>query len=358
MWTGIRIVRAWSAIARVDGLADPPRRVRRELEALGVVELVDGAHEAQVPLLDEVQEREPSVAVALGDGDHESQVGLDQDILGLLAPADQAPLATEGPGGQHSVAGASPSPARSWQPAAPLPRGRPRCAWPSLPRARRSRARPCRSPSSTCGSGPRPLPRRSSRSRCCGAWPAWPKPWTPWPARAPAPVECRPLVERRGVDDDHLALDVVDELDARIAYLLDEPLDRLGRELDSVDCVHRSPWVSEPRARPTAKSCTNSAAATPFGRSRAGVTSSPSRSGATRSLIIAPRPVITPPTPSPRATLQPVGGGATGVGIVQLIEPMAHLGDLGGGLRQAGPRRARRHLQLAIAWWVATRTSW
>src|SRR3954452_12258813 len=55
-----------------DGLADPPRRVRRELVAAAVVELLDGADEAERALLDEVQEREPAAEVALGDRDDET----------------------------------------------------------------------------------------------------------------------------------------------------------------------------------------------------------------------------------------------------------------------------------------------
>src|SRR5690349_17315966 len=40
-------------------LADPPRRVRRELVATPPVELLDGADEADDPLLDEVEQRQP-----------------------------------------------------------------------------------------------------------------------------------------------------------------------------------------------------------------------------------------------------------------------------------------------------------
>ena len=40
-----------------DGLADPPRGVGGELEALGVVELLDRPHQAEVALLDQVEER-------------------------------------------------------------------------------------------------------------------------------------------------------------------------------------------------------------------------------------------------------------------------------------------------------------
>src|SRR5918994_5204191 len=60
------------------GLPDPPRRVRRELEALGRVELLGRPDETQVALLDQVEERHPAVAVLLGDGDDEPQVGLDE----------------------------------------------------------------------------------------------------------------------------------------------------------------------------------------------------------------------------------------------------------------------------------------
>ena len=41
-----------------DGLTDPPCCVRGEFEALTPVELFDGVHEAEVPLLDEVKKRQ------------------------------------------------------------------------------------------------------------------------------------------------------------------------------------------------------------------------------------------------------------------------------------------------------------
>ena len=87
MWTGMRIVRAWSAMARVMRLADPPRRVRRELVAPLVVELVDGPHEADVAFLDEVQELQAAVRVLLRDRHDEAQVRLDQRRLGLIRDA-------------------------------------------------------------------------------------------------------------------------------------------------------------------------------------------------------------------------------------------------------------------------------
>ena len=70
-----------------DRLADPPGRVGRELEALAVVELLRGAHEAERALLDEVEERQALVAVVLRDRDDEAQVGLDHLLLGVEVAA-------------------------------------------------------------------------------------------------------------------------------------------------------------------------------------------------------------------------------------------------------------------------------
>ena len=66
------------------GLADPPGGVGRELEALGVVELLDRADEAEVALLDEVEQRQAGRCIDLRDRDHEAEVALDQAALGGL----------------------------------------------------------------------------------------------------------------------------------------------------------------------------------------------------------------------------------------------------------------------------------
>src|SRR3990170_4196486 len=65
-----------------DRLADPPGGVGAELVALAVVELLHRADEADVPLLDEVQERHAATDVLLGDADDEAQVGLRQPLFG------------------------------------------------------------------------------------------------------------------------------------------------------------------------------------------------------------------------------------------------------------------------------------
>ena len=66
-----------------DGLTDPPRGVRGELKALLVVELLDGANQTEVALLDQVQEQHAAADIALGDGDDQAQVGADERLLGL-----------------------------------------------------------------------------------------------------------------------------------------------------------------------------------------------------------------------------------------------------------------------------------
>src|SRR5581483_8526153 len=62
-------------------LADPPRRVRRELVAAPPVELLDRAVEPERALLDEVEERNAETAVALRDRDDEAEVRLDHPAL-------------------------------------------------------------------------------------------------------------------------------------------------------------------------------------------------------------------------------------------------------------------------------------
>jgi hypothetical protein len=84
MCTGMRIVRAWIGDGAGDGLANPPRGVGRELVAAAVFELVHRLHQADVALLNQVEELQAAVGVLFGDGDDQAQVGFDQLALGLL----------------------------------------------------------------------------------------------------------------------------------------------------------------------------------------------------------------------------------------------------------------------------------
>ena len=87
MCTGMRIVRALSASARATACRIHQVGVGRELEAAPPVELLDCADEAERALLDEVEEREPLVAVVLRDRDDEPEVRLDHPLLRLHVAA-------------------------------------------------------------------------------------------------------------------------------------------------------------------------------------------------------------------------------------------------------------------------------
>ena len=78
-----------------DGLANPPGGVGGELEALAVLELLHGADEADVALLDQVEQAHAAADVLLGHADHQAQVGLGQVAAGGVGVlADLAPGAS------------------------------------------------------------------------------------------------------------------------------------------------------------------------------------------------------------------------------------------------------------------------
>src|SRR3954454_2712075 len=65
-----------------DGLTDPEGGVRGELEALAPVELVDGVLEAEVALLDEIEQLHAGRhRVAAGDAHDQAEVGADEPVL-------------------------------------------------------------------------------------------------------------------------------------------------------------------------------------------------------------------------------------------------------------------------------------
>ena len=72
-----------------DGLANPPGGVGGEFIALGIVELLHRLDQAQVALLDEIQEQHAPPHVPLGDGNHQTEVGLGQLLLGPVALLDK-----------------------------------------------------------------------------------------------------------------------------------------------------------------------------------------------------------------------------------------------------------------------------
>ena len=74
-----------------DGLADPPGGVGGELETLAPVEFLHGVDQAEVAVLDEVEEGQTEGLVLLGDRDHEAEVGLHERALGQLPVGGSAP---------------------------------------------------------------------------------------------------------------------------------------------------------------------------------------------------------------------------------------------------------------------------
>src|SRR5450759_347883 len=67
-----------------DRLADPPHRVRDELDALRLVEFVGGANEAEVALVDQIGECDSLILIFLRYGDDESEIRSDECIEGFL----------------------------------------------------------------------------------------------------------------------------------------------------------------------------------------------------------------------------------------------------------------------------------
>src|SRR5207248_2869781 len=72
-----------------DRLTDPPRRVRREFVTLAVIELLDGADEPDVALLDEVEEGHPAADVFLRDRHDKSKVRLGQVVSRVVTLLDE-----------------------------------------------------------------------------------------------------------------------------------------------------------------------------------------------------------------------------------------------------------------------------
>jgi hypothetical protein len=79
MCTGIRIVRAWSAIARVIAC-----RVRRKLISAAPFELVHGLHQPDVAFLNQVEELQSAVRIFFRNGNNQAQVRFDQFLLRLF----------------------------------------------------------------------------------------------------------------------------------------------------------------------------------------------------------------------------------------------------------------------------------
>ena len=92
MWTGMRIVRAWSAMARVMAWRIHQVAYVENLNPF-VVELLDRPNEADVALLDEVQEGHAAADVLLRDRHDQPQVRRRQLLARVTADLDDHALA-------------------------------------------------------------------------------------------------------------------------------------------------------------------------------------------------------------------------------------------------------------------------
>src|SRR5207248_2368192 len=72
-----------------DRLPDPPGRVRRELVALAVVELLDRTDETDVAFLDEIEEGHAAADVLLRDRDDQTKVRFSQVVTRVVALLDE-----------------------------------------------------------------------------------------------------------------------------------------------------------------------------------------------------------------------------------------------------------------------------
>src|SRR5262249_4484648 len=73
---------------RLYRLADPPDRVRDELDAAVRIELPGRRHQAKIPLTDEIDEWNSPVLEFFGDRDHESNIVAGQALLGGKVAAE------------------------------------------------------------------------------------------------------------------------------------------------------------------------------------------------------------------------------------------------------------------------------
>src|SRR5262245_38322306 len=93
-----------------DRLADPPGRIGGELEALGVVELLDCADQTGIALLDQVQQGHLRTAVLARDRDDQAQVGIDELLQRASAVGGQPlQLLAGGAAGGTALAASDPA---------------------------------------------------------------------------------------------------------------------------------------------------------------------------------------------------------------------------------------------------------
>ena len=67
-----------------NGLPDPPGGVGAEFEAFAEIEFLYRFDQAQIPFLNQIEEKHAPAHIALGDADHQTQIGLHKTLFGVL----------------------------------------------------------------------------------------------------------------------------------------------------------------------------------------------------------------------------------------------------------------------------------
>src|SRR5438874_2370634 len=75
-----------------DSLANPPGRIRTKLVPFGVVEFLDSTDQADISLLDQVQQAHTAANILFRDTDNQAQICLSQTALSFLAIIDDAAI--------------------------------------------------------------------------------------------------------------------------------------------------------------------------------------------------------------------------------------------------------------------------
>ena len=69
-----------------DGLTNPPGGIGGKLVTLAVIKLFHRLDQAQISLLNQIQEQHPTAHISLCNADHQTQIGLGKALFRLLVP--------------------------------------------------------------------------------------------------------------------------------------------------------------------------------------------------------------------------------------------------------------------------------
>src|SRR5262245_29974263 len=80
-----------------DGLSNPPGGVSGKLCVAAIVKLVNGSHQAQIPLLNQIEKVQLVVMKFLGNRHYQSQIRFNDGVSGLTSTKRESFVDAEGP---------------------------------------------------------------------------------------------------------------------------------------------------------------------------------------------------------------------------------------------------------------------